>query len=249
MANDGREPNKTEAKRAPNYLLSIIAIFIIPSLLLLPATWKKVAKKPFILASATIALIGWGWSWNVTSHVWWSFGWPHMLGWDVIPHLPLEEILFYPFGGILVLLVYVAVHRLKWVPVYKSATVYWIYLIVGTAILGTIAYLTRENVPMYLYSQLLVYNLCCCLLLAPFVAKDINLVAMLAPVFLLLPVGFLWDTVAIKYGWWTFHAITQIRIGTVPLDEFDFFFYAEPSAISIYLVYCRIFKMKPILDS
>ncbi len=248
MAN-GEASSKPEVKRSPSYLHSIIGIFIIPCFLLLGVVWKKMPKLPFFLAASTIAVIGWGWSWTVTSHVWWSFGWPHMLGLDVIHHLPLEEILFYPFGGILVLFVYVAVHRLKWFPVYKSVPVYWAYLIVGTAILTTIGYLTRENQPMYLYSQLVVYNLCCCIFLAPFVAKDMNLAAMLMPVVLLLPVGFLWDTVAIEYGWWTFHAITQIRIRTVPFDEFAFFFFAEPAALSIYFMYCRLLKTKPILDS
>lgn len=241
--------SKKVVQRHPRYLQSIIAIFIIPVLMLLPVVWKKMPKKSFFFAAGTIALIGWAWSWTVTSHVWWSFGWPYMLGWDVIPHLPFEEVLFYPFGGILVLFIYVASHQIKWLPVIKSAKIYWAYLIVGTFIFATISYATRENKPMYLYSQLVTYNLMCCFLLAPAVAKEMNLTAMIMPVVFLLPVGFLWDCVALHYGWWDFHAITQIRIGPVPLDEFNFFFFAEPAALSIYLAYCRLFKESPILNT
>jgi len=237
------ETKKDVTPRKARYLQSIIIIFIVPAATLLAFVWKKMAKKAFFLTVATIALIGWTWSWMVTSHTWWSFGDHFMLGWEVIPDLPPEEVLFYPFGGILVIFLYVVSFRIKWLPVVQSAKAYWIYLIVGTILFGGAAIATRHNNPNYLYSQLITYNLICCLMLAPLVAKDMNLIGMCIPIVLLLPTGYLWDFIALKYGWWDFHAITQIRVGPVPLDEFNFFFYAEPAAISIYLAYCKLLKV------
>ncbi|MCB4757026.1 MAG: hypothetical protein LHV69_08400 [Elusimicrobia bacterium] len=249
MTDENKSNNKKLIQRVPRYLESIIGIFIVPVLILLGIVWKKLPKKPFYLASLTIALIGWTWSWTVTSHVWWSFGERYMLGFDVIPHLPFEEVLFYPFGGILCLFLYVAMLRLKWTRGKTSAFIYWGYLILGVIVFGSVAFLKRENGPHYLTSQLLTYNLICCLILAPFVARDINLVAMITPVLILGPTGYFWDFFALKFGWWDFHAITQIRIGPVPFDEFNFFFYAPPSAISIYLLYCRLCRRPPIIDA
>lgn len=96
--------------------------------------------------------------------------------------------------------------------------------------------------PHYLYSQFVVYN-GLCLTMAPLVGHDMDLRALSLPVLVLGTVGFLWDHVAFKYGWWIYHAVTQIRIWLVPLDDFNFFFFAPTAAVSIYLAACRWFGL------
>lgn len=239
---------KGKALHGPRYLQTILLIFLLPILLLYKSVWKRLQPKPFFAAAATIAVIGWVWSWTVTSNVWWSFGRPFMVGWDVIPHLPIEEVLFYPLGGILCIFIYA---RISDIPRFRTATWpkgHWIYLAVGTVFFASVAFAYRRDGPFYLLSQLITYNFLCCFCLAPFVARRINPVGQLAPSLILGTVGFFWDFYAMKVGLWQFHAIT-FRVLTVPIDEFNFFLYAPTSAASIYLVYCRVFQLPPLRSS
>jgi hypothetical protein len=245
----GASDRRDVAAKRPRYLESIIGIFIIPATIFYFLVRKHIQWKPFWYAAVTVAVIGWAWSWTVTSHIWWSFGWPFMLGIDVLPNLPVEEVLFYPFGGILTIFIYIFVSVHTRGVKQKSGALYWLFLVIGSLFFGGIAYAARDKVPFYLYSQLLVYNLVCCLLLAPLIAKEMNLLAMSVPILLLGTTGFFWDYYAIKYGWWQFHAVTKIYLNTVPLDEFNFFFYGPPSAIAIYLAFCRLFGVPQITDN
>lgn len=238
-----KDPNdpgsRRRLQRIPAYFFSILLVFVLPALTLGKWLWKKISPKPFFLSIALISVIGWIWSWVVSSNQWWSFGERYMLGFEIIPYLPLEEFLFYPFGGALSILIYVSLENRH--SLIKPG-LYWGYLILGTLIFTGLAWFTRGNGPHYLTSQLIVYNIACCLVLAPFVAKRINLYGAILPALCLGTLGYFWDYIAFTYGWWDYHAITQIRISIVPIDDFNFFLYAPPSAISIYLVVFRFFN-------
>jgi len=168
-----------------------------------------------------------------------------MLGIDVVPHLPVEEVLFYPFGGVLCIFIYVyLVSTLK--IEFQKSTIFWCFIMMGTLAFVGIAWVTRHFQPSYLYSQLVTYDLLCCLVLAPIVARTINLLTLSAPILLLGTAGYFWDFFAVKYGWWAFHAVTQIKLWTVPLDEFNFFLFGPTSAISIYLTFCALLRLPQI---
>lgn len=242
----GPERKRFAPAAVPAYLWSIIAIFIGPALVLLAKLWKRIPKVPFFASVAAISIIGWAWSWTVSRNLWWSFGERYMLGWEVVPHLPLEEFLFYPFGGMLCLLVYISRYR---PPGPRRPVHYWVFMTAGTALFAVLAWATRANGPYYLYSQFLVYNALCGLLLAPFAAKEVDMRALWAPVALLGSAGFGWDYVAFTYGWWDYHAITRIRVSIVPVDDFNFFLYAPAAAVSIYHCLCRLMGSAPVKDA
>lgn len=239
---DIRSPSGGSVQRKASYLKSILVLFVIPVSLMLAFLKKRISPKPFWLSVGTVSIIGWIWSWVVSSNQWWTFGWEHMTGIYLVPHLPIEEVLFYPLGGAFCLLVYVWILTNSRLSRLVSPGFYWGYIFLGSAVFGTLAYLNRAEGPFYLYSQFVVYNFLCTFLLAPFVARRMNLAGMLAPVFLLGTIGYLWDVAAFSKGWWAYHAITQIKVGIVPIDDFNFFLFAPPSAISIYICFCRILK-------
>jgi hypothetical protein len=242
--NDKRSSEQASALKRSSYLLSIIFFFIIPTAVFVKSLWKNLPKKPFFLTFFTIGVLGWGWSWVVSSNVWWEFGANFLLGFNVIPHLPIEEVLFYPFGGALCVLLYVWVSRKKR---YTNVPLYWGFMIVGSAIFAALTWFTRENKPYYLYSQFILYNGLCSFLLAPFVAKRMNLLGLAAPIALLSIVGFIWDYIGFKYGWWVYHAITQIYVSVVPIDDFNFFLFAPTAGVSVYLMWCRLLKSPDVL--
>lgn len=224
----------------PRYLECIIFLLIIPVTILNVPVWARLRKKAFFLASVTITLIGWAWSYTLSSHGWWMFGDRFMSGINVVHHLSLEEGLFHPFGGMLTLLLYVNASCL--LPRFshpKAPALYWTFLIVGTLVFMGIAWATRQHRPYYLHSMLATYNFLCCLLLAPFVAGEMNLFPLSVPILVLGTVGYLWDFFAIKYGWWAYLAITQIRLHGVTIEEFNYYCFAPVSAVSIYLAFCR----------
>ncbi len=231
------------AKKVPAYFLSILVLFVVPVAALIKMCWKQTAKKPFFLSVGVICAIGWAWSWTVSKNGWWTFGERYMLGVEVIPHLPLEELLFYPLGGAFCILVYIAICKYS---VRIQPLMHWVFLLAGTLVFGFLAWRYRANGPHYLTSQLIVYNLATGILLAPYVAKHVNLIGVAAPVAVLGTIGFFWDYVAFKYGWWAYHAITQIKISIVPIDDFNFFLYAPTSAVSLYAAFCRLFRKPQI---
>jgi hypothetical protein len=155
----------------------------------------------------------------------------------------LEEFLFNPLGGLISVLLYLSGGRMK---IKVQPVIYWSFLILGTAVFGAIAWMTRSGKPYYIYSQLILFNLVCSLFLAPFVAKEVNLVGVGLAVFVLGTMGFVWDTVGFTYGWWTYYAVTGVAIGKVHIDDFNFFMFAPTSAISIYILTCRMLKTPQI---
>lgn len=236
--------DQASSKRIPRYLLSIFSIFIIPDILLMPLVWRRLNKKALLAAMAAISLIGWAWSWNVTFHDWWTFKSNCMLGVNFLSHLFFEEILFYPFGGALCILLYLSADSINPFRNAKNSAAYLAFVLLGTAVFAATAWATRANGPYYLLSQLFTYNILCCLLLAAFVRKEINLAALCAPILLVGAAGFIWDFFAIKHGVWRYNAVTGITVLNVPIEEFNFYLFAPTSAAAIYLSGLKLFAAK-----
>jgi len=230
----------------PFYCISIVLIFILPVCAFLKFLWDRIPKSSFFVSVFIISVIGWAWSWLVSSNGWWSFGPQFMLGVNIIPNLPLEEFLFYPFGGALCLMIYIYSERFqRW----TSARFYWAFLLGGSALFVLLGLNSRGGVPWYMTSQIVVFNAYCLMGVGSWNAGRVNLKGIFILVLLLSGVGYFWDFTAFKYGWWTYHAITEFRIFTVPVDDFNFFLYAPPSAVSIYLFVCRFLKSPAALGS
>lgn len=234
--------NKEVLKRVPRYLQTLFFIFIIPNSILLPFAWKKLKKAAFLTAVGLIALIGWAWSWTVSFNGWWGFGEKFLLGIDVFPYLPFEEILFYPLGGALCIILYVCTQSVELFQNKTNPLTYWTLLILGTSVSGALAWATQGNSPYYLNSQLFTYNFLCCLALAPFVAKEVNLAALSASILIMGTIGYVCDFLAVRHGWWGFYAVTGLHLYKVPLEEFNFFCFAPASAISIYVACRKLFQ-------
>jgi lycopene cyclase domain-containing protein len=230
--NNERQPQKKFSPSQASYLISILVAFLGPILFLFKKVGGDTSKKSLAVSTLIIGALGWGWSWLVSSSGWWTFGEKYLLGIQVIPHLPIEEVLFYPLGGLLCILFYLMGSR--WADV-KNAAAYWAFLIIGTGVFATLAWITREHKPYYVTSQLVLYNTLCSIFLAPFVARRINLLGLAVPIAILSVVGFAWNYIGFKYGWWAYHATMHINIDVVPIDDFNFFLFAPTAAISIFL--------------
>jgi len=213
------------------YLLSICVVLIVPSCLLALRQRARIQRVALATALVFISVIGWGWSATVTAHGWWTFGGQHITGWRPLPHLLIEEVIFYPAGGALCILLYLAFARR---PVRPRPDIYVVFLILGTALFATLGLSHAGQRPYYLYSQLIVYNLLVCGMLSPAVAHRIDLRGFIVTTLLMASVGYIWDHVAFVGTWWEYHAITQLHLGLVPFDDVDFFMFAPAAAISVY---------------
>ncbi len=243
--NNDRQPSSSQKKFSLSqisYLVSILIAFFTPIIVLFKQVGPKVSKKSLFTSTFIIGLLGWAWSWTVSSHGWWTFGEKFLLGVKIIPNLPVEEFLFYPLGGMLCILMYVWGAKFG---VVRKAIAYWLFIIVGTAVFAGLVWMTRDRKPAYIISQLILYNGICSFLLAPFVARDTNLVGLAVPIAALSVVGFAWNYVGFKYGWWAYHATMGINIDVVPIDDFNFFLFAPTAAVSIFLTVCKIFETPP----
>jgi len=121
---------------------------------------KTIEYSAFFKAVIVIMILGYTWSYLVTSQEWWVFNPETMLGIEVFPYLPLEEVLFYPLGGGLSILVYIAIHELG-VSAVKVRIGYLCILLAITAIVTICTvYSTVKNgrVPWYIVSQVVLYN-------------------------------------------------------------------------------------------
>lgn len=236
---DNSGSQKKPSLKRYSYLISIFFGFVIPIAALGKHLWKNIPKVPFLVAFSITAVLGCSWSAYVSRHGWWEFGAQYVTGIRVFPNLPLEEFIFNPLGGVISVLLYLQGHRIK-VVINKAA--YWAFTLSGTAFFCFIAWYTRDNGPYYLYSQLVLFNFACTLALAPFVADRINLVGLGLSIAALLTLGFGWDWVGFTKGWWTYFAVTGIKIGPVHFEEFNFFLFAPTAAVSVYALTCRLFK-------
>ncbi len=234
--------NKKLAPSQFSYLISILIAFLGPIFFLFKRVGGDQHKKAIWLSTLIIGVLGWTWSWIVSSNGWWTFGEKYLLGLEVIPHLPIEEVLFYPLGGMLCILFYLMGSR--WAEK-TNAAVYWAFILIGTAVFATLAYITREHGPYYVISQIILYNTLCSIFLAPWVAKRINLVGLATPIAILSVVGFAWNFIGFKFGWWAYHATMHINIDVVPIDDFNFFLFAPTAAVSIFLAVRRLTEPTP----
>jgi lycopene cyclase domain-containing protein len=213
-----------------SYLLSIVVLLVLPVCSLGARLRSLVHWPAFAAALLAITVVGCSWSIVLTSRGWWSFGTDHVLGWRPVPNLLVEELLFYPAGGALSVLLYAAWARRPPVPQPRA---YVAFLIVGTLASAIVSQLGAAA-PYYLYSQLVVYNAGVCGGLAPVVTQRIDVRGLAGSVSIMTSLGYSWDVVAFLNGWWQYHAITGLRLGVVPLDDFDFFLFAPTAAISVY---------------
>ncbi len=225
-----------------SYLISILVAFVAPILFLSKDLRKRIPPAPFYVSVAIIGVLGWIWSYIVSSHLWWVFGEKFLTGIKVIPNLPIEELLFYPLGGAICILFYLKMQTQAAFKNKISAKAYWIFIVLGTIVFTALVAARWHVKPYYLTSQLVLYNLLCTLLLAPWVAKNINLPGLALPVGILTVVGYSWNWIGFKYGWWVYNATTQIYLSVVPIDDCNFYFFAPTAAVSLYVFICQIFK-------
>ncbi|MBI4052042.1 MAG: hypothetical protein HY400_06015 [Elusimicrobia bacterium] len=243
MPEEEKRPAETRALHPkPRYMQVLFFLFILPVLFFWKAILKRVQKKPFFISIGIISVIGWIWSAFLSAMGWWAFQPPFLMGIWITPWLPLEEFLFYPFGGILCIFLYnFCSSRFQ---KNKSPADTWTLLGAGNLLFLVLSLYSRSETPSYLYSQFIVYNLLT-LALAPFIVRTIHLPALSVPIVLMGVVGFFWDHAAFKYNWWVYNTDTKIRFFFVPLDDFNFFIFAPSAAISIYINLCRLYKLPP----
>jgi lycopene cyclase domain-containing protein len=219
------------------YFLSIIALLVVPAVVLCLVLRRSVQWPAFASSLPVIAVIGASWSAIVTANGWWSFGSVYVTGIRVLTHVLIEEVVFYPAGGALSILLYVAGRKSDLRP---ARGTYAIYLAGGTLGLCALALRYASAQPFYLYSQLVVYNLLVCGGLAPVVAPRIDWRGLAVSTGIMAVLGYAWDHVAFTFGWWEYYAVTHVRVGVVPIDDWAFFLYAPAAAISVYETSARL---------
>lgn len=238
------EPDRRsiEIKRRPRYLEGILILFGIPIFLLRKIVWKYVQPVPFIISLVIISLIGWTWSSVLSINKWWIFPEQFLVGVRVLPFLPLEEFLFYPLGGFLVIFIYEFGNKTFRNKFYnRKSLISLIYL--GTLLFFGAAIYSYPSQPYYLYSQFIVYNLLG-LIFTYKIGETMNIYPLSLSTIAMGILGFFWDYFAFKYNWWIYVAITNIKIKNVPIDDFNFYFFAPLAAISIYMFIARFFENK-----
>ncbi len=238
-APDQRDLASGGGKR-PWYSISLFFVFILPFIFLFKTILKNVQRKPFFWSIGLICVLGWAWSMILSYTTWWVFPKDFILGIYVLPYVPLEEFLIYPLGGAFSIFVYTFSSRR--LPRKCNAAVYWSFISLVTLLFVVLAVVKRDSHPYYLYSQFALYN-ALCFLLAPLVAKDVNLPGLFVSVFALGSVGFVWDYFAFKFGWWVYNAITQVKVIGIPVEDFNFYSLATVSAIVLYVLFCRRFAV------
>ncbi|MBN1594594.1 lycopene cyclase domain-containing protein [candidate division FCPU426 bacterium] len=230
-------------KRIPWYFISIFAFFVLP----LAWLFKKVKtiEYPALIKSVlTIMVLGYCWSYLVTSHAWWVFNPDTMLGLELVPHLPLEEILFYPLGGILSILVYVALREAGLSGGKVDRSYFWILAGITLLVLAAAAYSFWKHgkVPWYILSQVVLYNgISLGLYFRP--SGRIAAGPALLSVLIMTVVGFFWNWLAFTQGWWKYYAVLGwMWPPQVPVDDWNFYLFAPLAAMSLYENYTRAGK-------
>ncbi|MCK5219851.1 hypothetical protein KAR10_10015, partial [bacterium] len=194
-------------KRRPWYFLTLLAFFVVPVSFMI-STWKQIDRRALFKAATIITVLGYAWSMLVSANGWWSFDLNTMLGLKLFYWLPLEEALFYPFGGALCILLYdVFVRQCRSAktggyPLLIAITV----LTLTVIILVLISIFTYGKQPAYVISQLVLYN-GLCFVLWPKIGFRILMKPALITVVVMTIIGFFWDWLAFTRGWWEYHAI------------------------------------------
>lgn len=226
--------------RVPWYFLTIIAFFILPITFLIKYT-KKINYAAFFKALGMIMFLGYCWSFLVTSSGWWVFNPNTMLGFEILPHLPVEEVLFYPLGGALSILVYLAVSQyFGFVKCAKKGYLVGISIItIGSIVATVISIIHFQKMPFYIISQIVLFN---GLSIGVGLMKKQYIILKGAwfSVLIMSIIGFFWNWIAFTQTWWSYHATLGWFLPThVPVDDWNFFVFAPLAAISLYECFVR----------
>jgi hypothetical protein len=172
----------------------------------------------------------------VSASKWWVFNPACMLGVQVLPNLPLEEMLFYPLGGALSILVYQRLKsRNESAPRAGLGTFCLLAVMTAAAVVAIfIAQAQHGRWAYYLISQLVLFNGLTLILWwvprARFLVGPTSLAVLGMTV-----IGFAWNWLAFTQGWWTYHAVLGWMFPPrVPVDDWNFFIFAPLAAISLY---------------
>jgi lycopene cyclase domain-containing protein len=225
----------------PVYLISILVLMFLPAAGLYTRLRRELSTRVFFGSVGLVALLGWTWSYILNLNGWWTFA-PHALtGLQLGSHLPVEEMLFYPSGGAICILLYETFRRRPGAERWPSSLWRW-YAWGGTAFFIIVAWARRAIGPWYLCSQILLYDLGLVLPLSGLLARSVDLRALLQATLVMTCIGYGWDHIGFAGDWWAYHASTDLWIGRVPFDDFNFFAFAPAAAVSIYLVLVRSFE-------
>jgi lycopene cyclase domain-containing protein len=236
------EPKPAAAGRGSawdgGYTKSLLVIFIIPFLFLGRTILRSVRRKPFFAAIAGVSVLGWAWSMLLSYKKWWVFPEKYIVGIRPLPHVPLEEFVIYPIGGAFSIFLYVVMGRIFSL---KSGGIFRTMLTGTTAAFLALALARLKKRPYYLFSQLVLYN-GLSLLLSPVTARHIRAGGLVGSVAILGTIGFIWDYLAFKFGWWVYNATTGVKLFRIPIEDVNFYLMAPTAAISLYVALCRLFK-------
>lgn len=223
------------SRKTPWYFLTILAFFIFPVLFL----WRALKREnypAFFKTVGLVMLLGYAWSYLVSASGWWVFNPACMLGIQVLPNLPLEEVLFYPLGGALSILIYQKLISANASARRAGPGTFCLLAALTLAAVGMIfiARAQQGRWAFYLVSQLLLFNgLTLALWWRPR-ARFFLWPAALAVLGMAL-IGFFWNWLAFTQGWWSYHAILGWMFPPrVPVDDWNFFLFAPLAAISLY---------------
>lgn len=242
-------PAQTQAKNSAadrreswngGYTWSLLAIFVVPLLFLGRRILRAVRKKPFFLAISTVSVLGWAWSMLLSYKKWWVFPEKYIVGLRALPYVPLEEFVIYPIGGAFSIFLYVVSSRKFSL---RSPEIFQTMLTGTTAVFLALALARFKRRPHYLFSQLVLYN-GLSFLLSPFTSRHLNIGGLLGSIAVLGAIGFTWDFLAFRFGWWAYNATIGIRILRIPIEDVNFYLMAPTAAVSLYVALCRLLKTR-----
>ncbi|HRY29245.1 MAG TPA: lycopene cyclase domain-containing protein [Elusimicrobiota bacterium] len=235
-----RDPTTAADTPRPRYLQVLVGVFILPLLVLWRWLFRGANAKAVFLGFALVTLIGWAWSITLSAQQWWIFPRKWLIGIWLLPNLPLEEMLFYPMVMLFMIGFYNVIDRAR-PQTLKSPWSYRLYLYSGTLVFAVLAFLYRDEKPYYLYSHFIVYN-GLAIVLCEAVWRYVNPRAMALITGFMFLVGLIWDYFAFKYDWWIYNPIMGIKFWGIPVEDVNFYLYAPPAGLSLYLLAVKYTK-------
>ncbi len=227
-------PRETSPRKTPWYLITELIFFIIP-IAVIGLTWKKMNRKALLISVLLVMVLGYLWSIMVSANGWWQFNHNTMLGFELLPHFPIEEALFYPLGGALSIMLYtvfkVKLEKFTIPPIflYLNIVLVTIFLLVLTGIS-----INTNHQPVYIVSQFVLYN-GLCLLMWQWAGKKIHVLSMWTCVLLMTIIGFIWNWIGFTQNLWSYHAtLGWMWPQGVPIDDWNFYLFAPMAAVSLY---------------
>jgi hypothetical protein len=223
------------SRKTPWYFIAILTFFIFPIIWL----WRSLKKENYPAFFGTLGMVmvlGYAWSYLVSASRWWVFNPACMLGVLVLPNLPLEEVLFYPLGGALSILVYQKLKSRNRSTQRAGLGTFWLLAGLTAAAVGAIfiAQAQHGRWAYYLISQVVLFNGLTLILWWVPRARFFVWPAALA-VLGMTVIGFAWNWLAFTQGWWTYYAILGWMFPPrVPVDDWNFYIFAPLAAISLY---------------